>query len=363
MFRDVSSVDVSTTLLGTNSSLPVFISPAAAARLAHPDGEAAICRAAGKEGVVQCVSNNASMTVEEISSARTSQNQKLWWQLYIQVDRRKSEDMLRRVSRPDSGFTAVVLTLDAPWPGKREDDERASLPPLGTVPGEEAAAGPGVGKQLFAGTESSITWHDLAWVRCHTHLPIILKGIQTHQDAVIAASHPEISAIILSNHGGRALDTSPPGILILLEIRRYCPWVLQKIEVYVDGGIRRGTDVLKCIALGAKAVGVGRPVLYSLAGYGEDGVRRMLQIVRDEVETGLRLLGVAGVEDKERWKGWGRDGVPVDSGSGGPKAGSNGEGLRGREEYVNFRRVEEWMWRPMATAGPVNAPTGLSSKL
>ncbi|TGZ83695.1 hypothetical protein EX30DRAFT_327342 [Ascodesmis nigricans] len=375
VFRDVSAVDTGTTLLGQRSSLPVFISPAAAARLAHPDGEAAICRAAGKEGVIQCVSNNASMTVEEISAARDTSSsiwgaggQNLWWQLYLQVDRSKSAAFLHRISQPSSGYTAVILTLDAPWPGKREADERASLPPPELEMG--GSAGAGVGKQLFAGTESSITWQDLEWVREHTHLPIILKGIQTHQDAAIAARNPLVKGIMLSNHGGRALDTAPPAVLVLLEIRKHCPWVLQKIEVYVDGGIRRGADVVKCLALGARAVGIGRPALYSLAGYGEEGVRRMLQILRDEVETALRLVGVGGVEDVEGWKGWGEDGEGVwdheKKKEGGMKVkvregverigeGStrNGEGVRGRVEYVNTRRVDSWIWEAEERSGGI----------
>lgn len=383
VFRDVGDVDCTTSLLGLKTRMPVFISPAAAAKLADPQGEMAICRAAGKEGVLMCVSNNASMSIDEISGAREvgageegiweSSNgggQRLWWQLYVQVDRSKSEAQLHKVSHPSSGFSAVVVTLDAPWPGKREADERATLPPPDRDLG--GTVGAGVGKQLFAGTESTITWRDLKWVRQHTHLPIILKGIQTHTDAAIAARNPLVSGIILSNHGGRALDTAPPSVLVLLEIRRHCPWVLNRIPVFVDGGIRRGADVVKCLALGATAVGIGRPVLYSLAAYGEDGVRRMLQILKDEVETALRLAGVGGVEDEDGWRGWREDGEAawdddvvlggsqsefsgnkvVNEGTvrTGNKKRRNGEGIRGRAEYVNTRRVDGWVWEPSETA-------------
>jgi len=255
--------------------------------------------------VIQCVSNNASLRPEQISAGRTAPSQPLWFQLYVQTDRRKSESLLARISSAGSGYRAVVLTLDAPTPGKREADERvkntagnvtSGASGLGLSSGEQPSfSGGGLGNALFAGTSPSLTWKDLKWLRAHTHLPIILKGLQTHEDALLAASAESLAlgvrGIILSNHGGRAADTAPPPLLTLLEIRRYTPEVLEKLEVYVDGGIRRGTDVLKALALGARGVGIGRPVLYSLAGYGAEGVERVLGILREEVETGMRLLG------------------------------------------------------------------------
>ncbi|KAF8250672.1 hypothetical protein K440DRAFT_128279 [Wilcoxina mikolae CBS 423.85] len=295
IFRDVEHVDLSTTLLGIPSRFPVFISPAAMARLAHPSGECGIAEAAGKKGVIQCVSNNASLRPEQISSARISPTQPLWFQLYVQTDRSKSEAMLARISHPDSGYKAVVLTLDAPTPGKREADERvaniasasSAASGNGLDPANPPTQGQGLAKALFAGTSPSLVWEDLAWLREHTHLPIVLKGIQTHEDAALACSPRSLAlgvkGIILSNHGGRAADTAPPPMLTLLEIRRYAPDVLEKLEVYIDGGIRRGTDVVKALALGAKAVGIGRPVLYGLSGYGPAGVERVLEILEEEM--------------------------------------------------------------------------------
>lgn len=305
IFRDVERVDTATTLLGAPVSLPVFVSPAAMARLAHADGEAGIAAACGRARILQVVSNNASLRPEQIAAARTTPSQPLWFQLYVQTDRRKSESMLARVSAAGSGYQAVVLTLDAPTPGKREADERvknlsalssgASGETLSASDGGEGSGGGGggLGKALFAGTTPKLTWEDLAWLRKHTHLPIVLKGIQTHEDAALAARPGTgVAAILLSNHGGRAADTAPPPLLTLLEIRRHAPEVLQRLEVYIDGGIRRGTDVVKALCLGARAVGIGRSALYGLAGYGAEGVERVIGILREEVETAMRLLGV-----------------------------------------------------------------------
>ncbi|KAI5844097.1 FMN-dependent dehydrogenase-domain-containing protein [Tricharina praecox] len=308
IFRDVLSVDLSTTLLGTPVRLPVFISPAALARLAHPSGEAGIAAAAGRAGVIQCVSNNASLRPEQISAAATAP---LWFQLYVQTDRTISERLLARISAPTSGYTAIVLTLDAPTPGKREADERVANVAAATsaasgrgIAGPTPSQGEGLGRALFAGTEPSLTWTDLEWLRKHTHLPIILKGVQTHEDALLACAPAAralgVRGIILSNHGGRAADTAPPPLLTLLEIRRHAPQVLGLLEVYIDGGIRRGTDVVKALALGARAVGIGRPALFGLAGYGEQGVERVIKILEEEVTTALRLLGVNSVHEVGR---------------------------------------------------------------
>ena len=291
VFIDCTRCDLDTTVLGHKLGLPIFVSPAAMARLAHPAGEAGIAEACRSFGAMQIISNNASMTPEQIVKDATP-GQVFGWQLYAQVDRRKSEAMLARINKLDA-IKFIVLTLDAPVAGKREDDERgdsvnASMTGAGApkaadrsaddTPNVDNASG-GVGKQLFAGTDPSLTWREtLPWLAKYTHLPIILKGLQTHEDAYIASLHtPQVKGIILSNHGGRALDTAPPAVHTLLEIRKYCPDVFNKLEVWVDGGIRRGTDVVKALCLGAKAVGIGRPPLWGLGAGGVDGVKRTLQ--------------------------------------------------------------------------------------
>ncbi|KAK5133360.1 hypothetical protein LTR08_007794 [Meristemomyces frigidus] len=330
IFVDCTRCDTSTTLLGNKVSVPFFVSPAAMARLGHRDGEAGIATACGTYGAMQIISNNASQTPEQVVAGK--EDQVFGWQLYVQTDRAKSEAMLQRIHQlPQIKF--ICLTLDAPVPGKREHDERTSLGnPSGgvaanlpvrsavqsgsastTSPDPEAktlrleeqiedsdsAGAGGVGKALFAGTAPDLTWKaTLPWLAAHTKLPIVLKGLQTHEDAYLASHYaPQVQGIILSNHGGRALDTAPPSIHTLLEIRKFCPEVFAKIEVFVDGGIRRGTDVVKALCLGARGVGLGRAPLFGNGAGGVAGVERVLEILKAETETAMRLLGCERVED------------------------------------------------------------------
>lgn len=314
MFVDCTSCDTSTTFLGHNVQLPVFVSPAAMARLAHPDGERGIAQACEQYGAMQVISQNASMTPEQII-AGAKDGQVFGWQLYVQQERAKSEAILARMNKLPS-IKFICLTLDAPVPGKREDDERsknigANLPVKAAVQEDESVSktssdaktpskpkSMGMGQSLFWGTAADLTWKTtLPWLAQHTDLPIVLKGIQTHEDAYLASLHaPQVKAIILSNHGGRALDTAPPAVHTLLEIRKYCPEVFDKIEVWVDGGIKRGTDVVKALCLGAKGVGVGRAALFGLGAGGKEGVARVLEILKAETETCMRLLGVQRID-------------------------------------------------------------------
>lgn len=295
IFIDCTLCDLSTTTIGHKLGLPMYVSPAAMARLAHPAGEAGIATACSKFGAMQIISNNASMTPEEIVK-NAAPGQVFGWQLYVQTNKAKSEAMLARINKLDA-IKFVCLTLDAPVHGKREHDERTktvdeeqSLSPQVQAAGG-APLGGGIGKQLFAGTDPSLTWKTtLPWLAKHTNLPIVLKGLQTHEDAYIASLHaPQVKAIVLSNHGGRAVDTAPPPVHTLLEIRKYCPEVLDRLDVWIDGGIKRGTDVVKALCLGAKAIGVGRAALYGLGAGGIDGVERMLQSMSYPVSFSLSL--------------------------------------------------------------------------
>lgn len=301
VFVDCRECDVSTTFLGHKLNLPIYVSPAAMARLAHPDGEAGIARACSTFGAMQLISNNASMTPEQIVADATP-DQIFGWQLYVQIHRKKSEDYLARINELDA-IKFVVLTLDAPVPGKREEDERSKNitedrdSDIKDAGGQKLKGGGGIGQSLFAGTDPSLTWKQtLPWLRSQTNKPIVLKGLQTHEDAYLATQFPDVKGIILSNHGGRAADTAPPSLHTLLEIRKYCPEVFQKLDVIVDGGIKRGTDVVKALCLGAKAVGVGRAPLFGLAAGGVEGVERVFEILRDETATAMRLLGVKEVK-------------------------------------------------------------------
>jgi isopentenyl diphosphate isomerase/L-lactate dehydrogenase-like FMN-dependent dehydrogenase len=224
------------------------------------------------------------MTPEQIA-ADAKPGQIFGWQIYVQNQRDKSEAMLRRINAMKDRFKFICLTLDAPVPGKRELDEKSNfekgvtIEAAGNAGQEKRPGGGGVGQQLFFGTASDLVWHTtLPWLAKHTDLPIVLKGIQTHEDAYLAAKYaPQVKAIILSNHGGRACDTAPPAVHTLLEIRKYCPEVFDKIEVWVDGGIKRGTDVVKALCLGAKGVGIGRAALFGLGAGGQAGVERTLE--------------------------------------------------------------------------------------
>ncbi|KAF7717175.1 Cytochrome b2, mitochondrial [Penicillium ucsense] len=297
VFIDCTECNLETQLLGNQVSMPIYVSPAAQARLGHSSGEAGIAEACRSLGALQIISNSASMTPEQIV-ANASPEQTFGWQLYIQDDRAKSERMVARVNKLDA-IKFIILTLDSTVMGKREDDQR-----FGNVIDEitEVSYSKGskesIKKKAFAGMDPSITWTEtLAWLQTRTHLPIVLKGIQTHEDAYIASLHrSQVKGIILSNHGGRSLDTAPPAVHTLFEMRKYCPEVFDKLEVWVDGGVRRGTDVVKALCLGARGVGIGRPPLWGLAAGGVEGVKRTLRILADETKTCMRLLGVQRVD-------------------------------------------------------------------
>jgi L-lactate dehydrogenase (cytochrome) len=303
VFVDCSRCDLSTTFLNHPLKLPIYISPAAMARLAHPDGEWGIAQACKTFGAMQIISNNASMTPEQIVK-NAGTDQVFGWQVYVQTERKKSEDMLARINKLDA-IKFICLTLDAPVPGKREHDERSKNivedtdTAIKDAGGAKLQGGGGIGQSLFFGTDPTLTWKEtLPWLRKNTKKPIVLKGLQTHEDAWIASQHSDqVKGIVLSNHGGRAADTAPPSVHTLLEIRKYCPEVFEKVDVIVDGGIRRGTDVVKALALGAKAVGLGRAALFGLGAGGIEGVERTLEILRDEIATAMRLLGVEFVKD------------------------------------------------------------------
>lgn len=280
VFVDCTECDLSTTFLGHKVGIPIFVAPAAMARLAHPDGEHGIAKACSRFNAMQIISNNASMTPEQIVEG-ADPDQVFGWQLYVQNQREKSEAMIKRIHAKGDNYKFITLTLDAPVPGKRELDEKSNFDFSDTSPasGESTPAKGGVGQQLFFGTAADLTWKTtLPWLAKHTDLPIVLKGLQTHEDVYLAAKYaPQVKAVILSNHGGRALDTAPPAIHTLLEVRKYCPKVFNKIEIFVDGGIKRGTDVVKALCLGARGVGIGRGALYGLGAGGQAGVERVLE--------------------------------------------------------------------------------------
>ncbi|GCB20389.1 cytochrome b2, mitochondrial [Aspergillus awamori] len=280
ILRNVTSVSTKTNILGCRMDLPLFMSPAAMATLVHPDGELALARGCARYGVGMCVSTNAAYHLSEITSAAAKQNKKdhpFFFQLYVNKDREVSRRLLRTAE--ENGAKAVFVTVDAPVAGKREADERVPLDPhdirfrtplpmSGACIGGNDEKGGGLGRSMGQYIDAGFTWEDLAWLKENTFLPIVLKGVQTAEDAILAMEYG-VDGIVVSNHGGRSLDTSTSSIAVLMEIRRCCPQVFDRLEVFVDGGIRRGTDIIKAICLGAKAV-----------------------VMRDELETTMKLLGI-----------------------------------------------------------------------
>ncbi|KAJ6015195.1 hypothetical protein N7540_009786 [Penicillium herquei] len=296
VLRNVREVDTRTKILGGNYKLPLFVSPAAMAKLIHPEGECAIARACEKKGIIQGISNNSSFTMDELRDAAPGTN--FIFQLYVNRDREKSAELLRQCSA-NPNIKAIFVTVDAAWPGKREADERVKADEGISVPMSPSKAqndkkGGGLGRVMAGYIDPGLTWEDLKWVRQHTHKPVCLKGVMSADDALMAAK-AGLDGILLSNHGGRNLDTSPPSIITLLEIHKRCPEVFDSLEVYVDSGIRRGTDILKAVCLGATAVGMGRSILFAM-NYGQEGVEHLIDIMQDELETAMRNIGITSLD-------------------------------------------------------------------
>ncbi|KAI7212794.1 cytochrome b2 [Hortaea werneckii] len=296
VLRNVKNVTTKRSILGSDSSAPFFFSPAAMATLAHEKGELAVARACANEGIVQMVSSNASYPLADIVSAGKP-GQPFFLQLYVNSDRSKTEELL--LSAKKLGIKAILLTVDAPVPGKREADERiaagnVSAAISGAVATNDKRGG-GLGRGMGKYIDSALCWEDLAWIKRVSGLPLVLKGIQTASDARKAVKFGA-EGILLSNHGGRSLDTTQPAMMTLLELHKCAPEVFAHLEVYVDGGFTRGTDILKAIALGATAVGIGRPWLYALT-YGQEGVEHLCDILKDELITSMKLSGITDVDE------------------------------------------------------------------
>lgn len=280
------------TLLGTRYKHPVFIAPVAYHRLAHRDGELATALAAQAMQAGMVLSTLSSVSLEEVAANTTAP---LWFQLYLQADKAQTMMLVKRAEQ--AGFRALVVTIDAPVTGVRNAEQRAgfTLPPhvtaanLAGMPVAQrhtAAAGnsPVFGSGL---ADSMPTWDDIAWLVSATHLPVLVKGVLNPQDARDAI-RAGVAGIIVSNHGGRVLDTLPATIQALPGVARE---VDGRVPVLLDGGIRRGTDIVKALALGASAVMVGLPVIHGLAAAGATGVAHVLHILRTELEIAMVLCG------------------------------------------------------------------------
>ena len=270
---DVGSVETRTMVLGTEVALPVLVAPVALQKLAHPDGEAATARAAAAAGTIMCLSTSATMRPAAVAAAAPGAPR--WLQVYVFNERAVTQALIDEACA--HAYSALVLTVDTPILGRREGALRVGF----HVPDEFEVAG-----DIFGDLSPNITWRDLEWLAGHG-LPVVLKGVLTAEDARLAVEHGA-AAVVVSNHGGRQLDGVPASIDALPEV---VDAVGGRIEVLLDGGVRRGVDVLRALALGARAVLAGRAPIWGLAAAGEEGVRAVLDLLREEVALGLALLG------------------------------------------------------------------------
>ncbi|MFI5227492.1 MAG: alpha-hydroxy acid oxidase [Gemmatimonadales bacterium] len=299
MLRGTAERSLATTVLGTPVSFPVLVPPMAFQGMCHVDAEAATARAAADEGTIFCASTVSNCSLEAIAQAS---NGPRWFQLYVYRDRSVTRDLVQRAAA--AGYSALCLTVDTPLAGQRERDRRNSLrmPPhleLGNFPAshtkhhQEGAAGvSALAHYIAAQWDAGLTWADVDWLRSISPVPVVVKGVLAPDDAVLAVEHGA-AGVIVSNHGGRQLDTVPAPVTML---RAVVDAVGGRAEVLIDGGVRRGTDVLKALALGARAVLVGRPVLWGLALDGADGVRAVLRHLRGELDLAMALAGCASVD-------------------------------------------------------------------
>jgi 4-hydroxymandelate oxidase len=299
---DVSSRDASTEVLGQRVSMPVLVAPTAFHKLACPEGELATARAASRAGTVMVLSSLSNTRVEEVCAGGGGP---VWFQLYVYRDRAATAALVARAEA--AGARALVLTVDAPLLGRRERDVRNRFHlPSGlhvenmTAAGHGDVAEPegdsGLAAYVAAKLDPALGWKDVEWLRSITRLPLLVKGVVRPDDARRAADSGA-AGIVVSNHGGRQLDGSPATADVL---RPVVDAVEGRVEVLVDGGVRRGADVLRAIAIGARAVLVGRPILWGLAAGGEDGALGVLETLRDELDQAMALAGCARAADATR---------------------------------------------------------------
>jgi (S)-2-hydroxy-acid oxidase len=300
---DVSDIHPSTHVLGQRVEFPVLLAPVAIQQLAHPEGELATARAAAASGTIMVLSTMSTFSMEEVAQSVRGPR---WFQLYCYRDREVTQQFVERAQEND--YSAICVTVDTPYLGRRERDVRnrfqypshlvlknfVGYVDLAAIPSD--THGSAVAAYAAGLLSPALTWEDVDWLRSVTSLPLILKGIMTVEDARLAVEHG-VEGIIVSNHGGRQLDGVPATIAML---PRIVETVKGRAEVFLDGGIRRGTDVLKALALGAQAVLIGRPYVWGLAVDGEAGVKRVLALLRGEVELAMALAGCPKISDIKR---------------------------------------------------------------
>ncbi|KAI5855742.1 hypothetical protein BZA05DRAFT_464779 [Tricharina praecox] len=272
LLRDMRNVSLSASILGYDFTAPFFIAPAANAGLAHPLAELNLARAAGKTGILYAPSLSASKTIEEIAAA-AAPGQIMFHQLYVSANKTKLASDLQRIEA--AGYKGIFVTIDNPIHGIRQREAR-------------------FGFSNTTNHDGGLTWAGFKALQEMTKLPLIPKGVQTVEDARLAVE-AGVKAIYVSNHGGRQLDTSQQPLETLLEILRYAPEIFEQVDVFADGGVRYGTDVLKLLAMGVKMVGMGRPPMFANV-FGEEGVTALVEVMRREVWVDAANLGVQDVK-------------------------------------------------------------------
>ncbi|KAF2108048.1 mitochondrial cytochrome-like protein b2 [Lophiotrema nucula] len=332
VMRNVGDVDMSRSIFGHKAPYPFYISPMGTMGAIHAAGEPEMIKGAVRKGAHMVVSTASTKTTEQIMQSfvdeqkrlKDSSPTRLFFQYYMPVDRQKAIELMRIVKK--AGYKGLWITVDTPVLGKRTQDRVLQAEEALAVgieedstadweAGGENAFAPAMGGRVVSGQLSPhTTWEDLSWIRKEWDGPLVLKGIQCAEDAKLAMQYG-CDGILLSNHGGRQLHTAPSALMTLLEIRTYCPEIIGKLEIFLDGGLRDGSDVLKALCLGATAVGVGRPYLYALAAYGAQGVERVTDVLSEELATGMRLLGISSLD-------------------------------QARPDMVNATRLLNEMWRP-----------------
>jgi len=299
---DVSKLDTRVTLFGQEHAFPILLAPTAAQSLMHADGELATVRGAGAANTGMVLSCFSSTSLEDVAAAATSP---LWFQLYVQTDHGFTRELVQRVEA--GGYRALCLTVDTPIIGARNRETRANVkqPPMPNLKGFQVAHGEASlhtgAVQVFNGVlDAALSWKDVEWLRSIAKIPLVLKGVMNPDDADIAAQSG-VAGIIVSNHGGRNLDTLPATIEALPQV---ADKVAGRMPVFVDGGIRRGTDVLKALALGANAVFIGRPYLYGLGAAGDRGVTNVINILQREFQMAMVLTGKTNMSSIDRSVIW-----------------------------------------------------------
>lgn len=296
---DVEKVDYSTTMLGTKVDIPFYVTATALGKLGHPEGETVLTKGAHKHNVIQMIPTLASCSFDEIVDARQP-DQTQWLQLYVNKDRAITKRIVEHAEA--RGCKGLFITVDAPQLGRREKDMRSKFSDVGSnvqsETGDNVDRSQGAARAISSFIDPSLSWKDIPWFLSITKMPIVLKGVQCVED-VLRAVEIGVHGVVLSNHGGRQLDFARSAIEVLAEVMpilRERGWE-NKIEIYIDGGIRRATDIIKALCLGAKGVGIGRPFLYAMSSYGLEGVDRAMQLLKDEMEMNMRLIGASKIED------------------------------------------------------------------